>query len=348
MAADCEEPPLSSEPSSPRPRWHPLARSVLYMVAYAAVQIAVVLLFSLLDWVLGGALSAEGGLAGSNEAFLLATVLTAPPMLFVTWLFVRYLDRRGLASIGLRWPEGGRPKAALQVLTMVLAVSALLGVWLALVAVLAEVRLGSLSQPFREPSPAWPLPQILLLALLLLGFLIQGGLEELVVRGYIYRALKERWRPWLAALSSSLLFSLLHATNPSVSWIALVNIVLAGLVLAAMVERSGSLWSATLAHGFWNWGVACVLSLPVSGIRIFRLFDLSIAGDDRITGGGFGPEGSLILTALGLLLALALWAPLWRRSPTGPFPPWKAAPPAEDAPPSQLSAPEDDPGPSSL
>lgn len=346
---------METAPSSPRPLWHPLARSVLYMVAYAAVQLAVILLFSLLDWALGGALSAEGGLAGSNEAFLLATVLTAPPVLFVTWLFVRYLDRRGLASIGLRWPEGGRAKAAVQVFTALLGVSALLGVWLALMAAMAEIQLWGQSKPFREPSPAWPLPQILFLAPLLLGFLIQGGLEELVVRGYIYRALKERWRPWLAALSSSLLFSLLHATNPSVSWIALANIVLAGLILAAMVERSGSLWSATLAHGFWNWGVACVLSLPVSGIRIFRLFDLSILGDDRITGGGFGPEGSLALTALGIPLALALWVPLWRRSPTGPFPPRQTAPAVpqvenrtEDAPPSPLSAPEDDPDPSSL
>ncbi|HEX6903640.1 MAG TPA: type II CAAX endopeptidase family protein [Thermoanaerobaculia bacterium] len=342
---------METGPASPRPLWHPLARSVLYMVAYAAVQLAVVLLFSLLDWALGGVLSAEGGLAGSNEAFLLATVLAAPPMLLATWLFVRYLDRRGLGSIGIRWPEGGRGKAALQVLTTALAVAALLGVWLALTAALAEVRFEGLSKPFREPSPGWPLPQVLFLALLLLGFLVQGGLEELVVRGYIYRALKERWRPWLAALSSSLLFSLLHATNPSVSWVALVNIVLAGLVLAAMVERSGSLWSATVAHGFWNWGVACALSLPVSGIRIFRLFDLSIAGDDRVTGGGFGPEGSLVLTTLGLLLALALWAPLWRRSPTGPLPPRKTAPaalPAEDAPPTQPSAPEDDPGPSLL
>lgn len=341
-------PRAAAEP--PHPLWHPLARSVLYMVTYAVVQLAVIVLFSLADWALGGALSGEGGLAGSNEAFLLVTVLTAPPMLLVTWLFVRYLDRRGLATIGLRWPERER-KAAVQAATTALGVSALLGVWLALMPVLAEVRFGGLSAPFREPSPGGPAPQALLLAVLLLGFIIQSGLEELVVRGYIYRALKERWRPWLAALSSSLLFSLLHAANPNVSWIALVNIVLAGLILAAMVERSGSLWSATLAHGFWNWGVACVLSLPVSGVRIFRLLDLSIAGDARITGGGFGPEGSLALTFLVALLALGLWAPLRRRSPTGPFPHRKAAPgipPAVDTPPSSPSAPEDDPGPSSL
>ncbi|HEY9420963.1 MAG TPA: type II CAAX endopeptidase family protein [Thermoanaerobaculia bacterium] len=312
-----------------RPLGHPLPRAVLYLVAYVAVEIAVIFVFSLLDWLLGGFLSQEGGLSGSNEAFLLATVMTAPPMLAATWLFVRYLDRRDLASIGIRWPDGGRRRAWRQLVTTPLVVFALLGLWLALMAVLAEVRFGGLSDRFREPAAGWPAPQVLFLAVLLLGFLIQGGLEELIVRGYIYRALKERWRPWLAALASSVLFSALHAINPNVSWAALVNIALAGLVLAAMVERSGSLWSATIAHGLWNWAVACVLSLPVSGIRIFRLFEVSIQGDERLTGGGFGPEGSLALTLLASLLALALW---WPRRP-------------EDARPSPPSAPEDGPGP---
>jgi membrane protease YdiL (CAAX protease family) len=328
-------PPPEAAARPPRPLWHPLVRSILYMVAYTAVQAAVIFFFYILDTVLGGVLSGEGGLAGSNEAFLLATVLTAPPMLAVTWLFVRYLDRRSLGSIGIRWPEGRKGAAWRQLATTSLGVFALLGVWLALVAVLATVRLAGLSGPFREPAPGWPAPQVLLLVVLLLGFLIQGGLEELIVRGYIYRALKERWRPWLAALASSILFSLLHALNPNVSWVALVNIVIAGMILAALVERSGSLWSATIAHGVWNWAVACVFSLPVSGIRIFRLFDVSIQGDERLTGGDFGPEGSLALTFLALLLALALWRPLRRLSP-------------EDARTPQVSAPEDVPGPPPL
>jgi uncharacterized protein len=332
---DPGSPPPAPPPeiaAPPRPLWHPLVRAVLYLVAYLVVQTAVAFCLFVLDQILGGALSAEGGLAGTNEAFLLTTVLAAPPTLGATWLFVHYLDRRRLAAIGIRWPEGGRRAAWRQLALTSLAVFALLGVWLALAAVLGTVRLEGLSERFREPSAGWPAPQILLLVLLLLGFFVQGGLEELIVRGYIYRALKERWRPWLAALASSLLFSLLHALNPSVSWVALTNIVLAGMILAALVERSGSLWSATVAHGVWNWAVACVFSLPVSGIRIFRLFDMSIQGDERLTGGGFGPEGSLALTFLALLLALQLWRPLWRRPP-------------EDARPSRVSAPEDDPGP---
>jgi uncharacterized protein len=239
-----------------------------------------------------------------------------PPLVAVTWLFVRFLDRRTLASLGARWPHGGRRAAGRQLATLPLAVLALLGSWLLLILALpqalAAVRFGGLSGAFSSggAGPAWwPLSPWLLLAGLLVLFLLQGGLEEWVVRGYIYRALKERWQPFWAALASSVLFSLLHALNPNVSAVALFNIILAGLILAAMVERSGSLWGAGIAHGCWNFAVACLVSLPVSGIRLFHLLDVSLQGNVMLTGGSFGPEGSLVLTGLGL----ALTAELWRR-----------------------------------
>jgi membrane protease YdiL (CAAX protease family) len=129
------------------------------------------------------------------------------------------------------------------------------------------------------------------------------------------------------------LFALLHATNPDVSAAALVNIVLAGLVLAALVERSGSLWGATIAHGVWNFSLSCLASLPVSGFPVFHLLNVSVTGNPLLTGDGFGPEGSLALTALGLLLVAFLWG----RMPRTPLRP------AEDGQPSGLSAQEDGP-----
>ncbi len=65
------------------------------------------------------------------------------------------------------------------------------------------------------------------------------------------------------------------------SWLALANIALAGLVLAALAERTGSLWSPTIAHGVWNFAVACLLSLPVSGVSLFHLLRVATSGDRR-------------------------------------------------------------------
>jgi hypothetical protein len=156
------------------------------------------------------------------------------------------------------------------------------------------------------------------------------------MRGYVYRTLRERWPAWAAALSSSLLFALLHLMNPGFSWLALANIALAGLALSALAERTGSLWSPAIAHGVWNFAVACLLSLPVSGVSLFHLLRVATAGNPELTGGGFGPEGSAVLTLLGAGLAAYLWRGMWRRG---------AEARAATATTAAVSAPEDVPGP---
>ncbi|HYO16943.1 MAG TPA: CPBP family intramembrane glutamic endopeptidase [Thermoanaerobaculia bacterium] len=306
-----------------RPRLHPLLRAGLFLIVYVAVHLLVLMLLGILAQGFSGRFFQEGGFGRSSEFLLVTVALTAPPMVAVTVFFVRSLDRRPIVSLGVRWPVGGPPVALRQLVTLPLATLALLGAWLAAVLALppslAKVGFGGTSEVFASGPSWWPLPPVLLLPLLLLGFLVQGGLEEWIVRGYVYRALKDLWQPWAAALASSILFSFLHATNPNISAVALVNIVLAGMILAALVERSGSLWGATLAHGVWNFSVACLLSAPVSGFEAFHLFDVSFRGDDLLTGGEFGPEGSLVLTAFGILLTAALWGRRQSRErPTAP------------------------------
>jgi len=309
------QPPLVAEQPPARPSAHgvlrllvPALRAALYLIVYAFIQYAEIVLMTALARLAAGDLFRRGGLGSSTEVFLAFTALTLPPQLVVTWLFVRFLDRRSLASIGLRLPAGGPPAAWRQLVAAPLGAVAVLGAWLALVLALpsslAAVHYGGIS--LRSPA-WWPFPPVLLLVALLIGFLLQGGLEELIVRGYVYHTLRERWRPWIAALGSSVLFALLHLGNPDVSASALLNIVLAGMVLAGLVERTGSLWSATLAHGVWNFAVACLLSVPVSGVSIFHLLSVTITGDPGLTGDGFGPEGSWLLTLIGIALTAVLW-----------------------------------------
>jgi len=246
---------------------------------------------------------AGGEQAGAGSDLVLLYVVVAPVLFVLTLPFLRWLDRRGVASLGARWPEGGPPRALRQAITVPLSVLALLGVWMLLVEVLpaSDVRVAGLSPAAETPAGA------LRLFLLLIGFTIQGGVEEWVFRGYMYRALKERWRWWVAVLVTAAVFGLLHAANPNVSAPALINTCLAGVLLALLVERSGSLWSATLAHGAWNFAVASLASLPVSGIQVFHLLNTSVTGPAGLTGGGFGPEGSLLLTALAVPLIAILW-----------------------------------------
>ncbi len=311
-----------------------MLRVVLYLLVFLGIQTGVSTGITGIAFLLGKGRLGPGSFLQSQEAILLIFVLVIVPVLAVTQLFVRFLDRRDLASLGLRWPSGGWRKARRELATMPLGVIALVASWLlvilALPARLAALHLAGLSGDLVTGRLWWPLPRLLLFPVLLVLFLIQAGIEELVMRGYIYHALRERWLAGTAALASSVLFALLHAANPDVSAAALVNIVLAGLILAALVERSGSLWGATVAHGVWNFALSCLVSLPVSGFSVFHLLNLSVSGNRQVTGDGFGPEGSLVLTALGLPLAAGLW---WRIA-------GNQAALWEDTPP---SAPEDSP-----
>jgi membrane protease YdiL (CAAX protease family) len=304
-----EPPPPPAVPAPRRPLGHPLLRSALYLVlAFVVIQGVCGRTLELLAKVLGRQDLWQGVLAGSGASLLAYYFVYAVLLVLMTIPFVRLLNRNNLASIGVRWPWGGPRAASSQAIRMCLGVLALLGSWMVVAATVSEIRLRGLSDVFQKGPTWWPGPGGggAVLVLLALGFLIQGGTEEWIVRGYIFHSLRERWRWWGAALGSSLLFSLLHARNPGISWVALANIVVAGFILAELVERTGSLWAATIAHGAWNFIMACLLSLPVSGFRIFHLLDLSIEGPPLVTGGLFGPEGSLVVTALGLILAVIL------------------------------------------
>jgi membrane protease YdiL (CAAX protease family) len=333
-----DEPAVTIPPQPPRaapgPRLHPLLRATLYLVVFISIQVTVTVGVIAVARLVGD--ERLNRLSQSSEALLLVFSLTAVPLVVVTLLFLRYLDRRPLSSLGVRWPAGGRTAARRQLVTMPLGTLAVVGCWLLLIRALPDqlvaIHFRGLSPDLAKGLPGWPLPPLLLFPLFLLLFIVQGGIEEWVVRGYVYHALRERWRPFSAALLSSALFGLLHLTNPDVSAAAVINVVLAGLVLNALVERSGSLWGATIAHGVWNFALSCLVSLPVSGFPMFHLLNVSVTGNPLVTGDGFGPEGSLVLTALGILLAALLW---WR------MPRRPALRTAEDGPPSVPSPPED-------
>jgi hypothetical protein len=139
--------------------------------------------------------------------------------------------------------------------------------------------------------------------------------EEIAFRGYLQRAFGE-WRgPVVGVLVSSLIFALFHALNPHVNPIGLLNILLAGVVFAVSVERTGTLWLATGYHFLWNLTQGTILGMPVSGMAWQGLLDLSPRGPAVWTGGPFGPEGGLTATLVLLLSLIPLWL-LTRRPAT--------------------------------
>ncbi len=114
-------------------------------------------------------------------------------------------------------------------------------------------------------------------------------------------------------------FAALHAGNPHVTPLALVNIGLAGAVLGWLFWSGGGLAGAWAFHAFWNWGLSA-LGLPVSGMALgMPLVATGVAGAGRplLSGGAFGPEGSLVSTLVLAVVLAALVARSARRLPNG-------------------------------
>lgn len=103
---------------------------------------------------------------------------------------------------------------------------------------------------------------VVLLSVMLTVVLASG--EELLFRGMIFQALQERFGAIVAILATSVPFGLAHAANPDASTLSVVNTVLAGITLGAMVAVYRSLWMAIGFHGAWNLGVAAGIG-PLSG-----------------------------------------------------------------------------------
>lgn len=133
--------------------------------------------------------------------------------------------------------------------------------------------------------------------------------EELLFRGYAFQKLLA-WRPSAAIVASSVTFAALHGGNRDVGPIALVNIALAGVLLALTFLLFRSLWAPIGAHLAWNVVSGPILGHEVSGwdapATLFETFD---PGPAWITGGEFGIEGSVWMTLVQIAGIAAL---AWR------------------------------------
>lgn len=127
--------------------------------------------------------------------------------------------------------------------------------------------------------------------------------EELVFRGYLWSVAADAGNDLLALVSTSLVFGLVHVTNPGAGVLSTVVVMLAGGCLG-LVRLSLGLPAAWLAHLAWNWVMAAVLHVPVSGVS-FEMpgYRAVVSGPAWITGGVWGPEGGAVA---GVLLFAAL------------------------------------------
>lgn len=136
-------------------------------------------------------------------------------------------------------------------------------------------------------------------------FILVGFGEEMFFRGYCMSVLKQTNNTWIIVLISSLIFSLMHASNLNANPLGLINIFLVGIVFAYMFIKSSSIWMPIGYHITWNYFQGYVWGFQVSGNPVNGLYETRVAQNNLINGGAFGPEGGLAVTFI-LIINLAI------------------------------------------
>ena len=148
---------------------------------------------------------------------------------------------------------------------------------------------------------------------LLLAFLcvlVQSAAEELVTRGYMMGALRERYPVWVTVAANSLFFGALHLLNPGITVLSFLNIVMIGLCFSLVMVAFDSLWMCIALHTAWNFTQNLLFGLPNSGIvSQSSWLHLEAARGSVLYDAVFGVEGAvpaLVVEALFILVVLLI------------------------------------------
>lgn len=229
------------------------------------------------------------GDAGTLRGLLLNGLLILP-LVLASFLMTRYVDHRPFISLGLG--------SGLQALNQFL-MGAFFGTVMISLFFVAAYGLGWLKlspQSFGVPGT------LKTLSLYALGLLGAAAFEELLSKAYLFQTLLEGVGVYPTVFLTSVGFSLLHIDNPHITLLGLINLGLAGILFAVAYLRTRALWLPVGLHFAWNF-FQYIYGLPISGIKFADgLLKVELAGPPHLTGGAFGPEGSLLTT---LIFAIA-------------------------------------------
>jgi membrane protease YdiL (CAAX protease family) len=121
---------------------------------------------------------------------------------------------------------------------------------------------------------------------------------------------------WQASWVTSTLFGFIHIGNPGENWIGIFAAAFVGVVFCVSVRLTGSAWWAIGFHASWDWAETYFYGTADSGmVATGHYMTASPAGNTFWSGGADGPEGSVLVIGVLLLMLVALIVIYGRRKP---------------------------------
>ncbi len=261
------------------------------IIAYLFASVIGVAIFQFIGIIISGVpLEQLGNLVGVNgKATLILTVWGLIPVLFFTYVFRRNVDKASFASLGISIKGRGR-----DILAGLIVAVLVFGIGLFFM-----IKTGNIALSVCKISSGN-------LLIYFVTFIFVAISEELMVRGYVLNNLLAVANKYVALFISALIFALLHSLNAGLTWLAMVNLFLAGMLLGSAYIFTKNLWFAVSLHLFWNFIQGPLLGFKVSGNITESYFCALPSGKQYLSGGDFGFEGSVVCSVLCLVFTAAI------------------------------------------
>ena len=145
---------------------------------------------------------------------------------------------------------------------------------------------------------------LLLFIFLLIGFIFQGFMEELLMRGVVFIQFTLRFGVIIAIILNSMLFAAGHLGNADASIISVVNTFLFGILTSIMFYYHENLWIVSGLHSAWNFILGPVLGINVSGFDFpTTLLSTTVNHDlSYLNGGKYGFEASYLFAIIFVII----------------------------------------------
>lgn len=124
---------------------------------------------------------------------------------------------------------------------------------------------------------------------------------------------------WYAAWFTSTLFGFGHTGNNGENWIGIFAAAFIGFVFCVSIWVTGSAWWAIGCHAAWDWAETYFYGTADSGfVAPGHLLTTSTSGKPLWSGGTDGPEGSILIIPIVLLILVWLLV-VYRRARPAPL-----------------------------
>jgi membrane protease YdiL (CAAX protease family) len=131
--------------------------------------------------------------------------------------------------------------------------------------------------------------------------------EELVFRGYLLQNMISGMGKNWAVIISCILYGAVHASNPNAGILSSSIIVLFGFMRLYGYLRTSQLWLSMGMHAGWNFFQGPVFGFGTSGYETESILIHKLNGSDWLTGGKFGPEGSVFTILIVIIAILSMY-----------------------------------------